>query len=344
MANPQPLFGGFDGVRVCTAFECTAGCAANLLVDQFNIEGSLRVLDSAALRDLASRHNDGTLHDLTLFDDSRLVDWLVPHFRSGRLRVCRSSVGTVARVARGAIAAHVAHPKGAEGSITKAQLKKIFNKARDDYLENVAQELNTDPARYGLGTHLRLAHFFAQVREESGAAMEAKVESLNYSPDGLKSTFKYYREHPAEALVDGYEKNAKTRHIVRHAKEETIGNKVYALRNGNGGSASGDGWKFRGRGLIQVTGRGNYKQVSEYYAKLYETNVMNFEGTPEQMAEFPYSLRSAICFWLQHNLHKPADRGLSANDVDRITRVVNAATKSYAERRAHFKVAYDAFK
>ena len=338
MANRETLPGGFDGVRVCASSECTAGCAAAPFVDQPNIEASLRTLDSAAMRQLASRFDDGSLHDLTRLDDVRLVGWLVPHFVSGRLRVCRSSTGTHIPAGGSARAG------AARGSVTKAQLKQIFSRARDDYLESIAKEINTDPGKYGLETRLRLAHFFAQVREESGAAMEAKVESLNYSPDGLKSTFRYYRDHPAEALADGYERNVKTRVIVRHAKEETIGNKVYALRNGNGGTASGDGWKFRGRGLIQVTGRGNYKQVAEHYAKLYPASPMDFAGAPDKVAEFPYSLRSAICFWLQHGLHKLADRGLSAGDVDRITRVVNPATNSYADRRTHFKAAYDAFK
>ena len=230
------------------------------------------------------------------------------------------------------------------GTITKDQLKKIFASASDDYLKKVADELNTDLVKYGLDTILRRSHFFAQVRQEGGAGLEAKVESLQYSPDGLKGTFKYYRLHPKEAVTDGYERDAKTRKITRGAEQETIGNNVYASRNGNGDAASGDGWNFRGRGLIQVTGRSNYAGMTTQYATLYPGDTVDFEKTPELMAEFPYTVRSAVCFWILHGLDKLADKGETDEDVDRITAIINLNTDSYADRRANFTVAHDAFK
>lgn len=231
------------------------------------------------------------------------------------------------------------------GNITAEQLKKIFAQASDDYLQKVANELNGNLAAYGLDNVLRRAHFIAQVRQEGGAKLQANVESLQYSPEGLKNTFKYYRNHPDEAVTDGYEKDAKTRKITRAADQKAIANKAYANRdNGNGNVASGDGWNYRGRGLIQVTGRGNYADINAQYAKLYPNDAVDFVKKPELMAEYPYTIRSAVCFWIFHGLHKLADKGSKDADVDRITAIVNKNTHSYKERCAHFKVAHEAFK
>jgi putative chitinase len=225
--------------------------------------------------------------------------------------------------------------------LTAEQLLKIFPNASKEYMQQVADELNTNLPKYGLDSSLRCAHFFAQAREEGGAALAAKVESMNYAEEGLKSTFKYYREHPTEAKEDGYAKDAKTRKITRHAEEEKIGNKVYANRNGNGGSASGDGWKYRGRGLIQVTGRANYRAAAVQYSKLYG-NAVDFEADPDKMAIFPYTVRSAVCFWIEHGLQNLAEAGKTDEHVDGITKVINKDTDSYANRRANFKTALDA--
>jgi putative chitinase len=226
--------------------------------------------------------------------------------------------------------------------ITKAQLKKIFTAAADDYLGQVAAELNTDLAKYGLSSALQKAHFFAQVREESGPAMKATTESLNYNVAGLLSTFSYYQAHKDEATADGRTTDPKT-HKVKAADQEAIANKAYANRIGNGDAKSGDGWKFRGRGLKQVTGRTNYQATTKQYAKLYSDGV-DFVSTPDLMAKFPYSVRSAVCFWIMNGLDRLADRGRSDKDVDAITEIMNKHTKSYEARRAHFVVAYDAFK
>jgi len=132
------------------------------------------------------------------------------------------------------------------------QLKAIFPDADDGYLTKVATDFERYFARRRPQHAARLAHFFAQVRQEAGPALEAVGESLNYSPDVLKSTFSYYTNHPAEAVTDGYVRDPVTHRITRAANEEVIANKAYANRNGN--VASGDGWRFRGRGFIQVPG------------------------------------------------------------------------------------------
>ncbi|GJD56197.1 glycoside hydrolase family 19 protein [Methylobacterium dankookense] len=247
-----------------------------------------------------------------------------------------------------AVASHAAQHPAAKDAITQKQLKQIFPRAADDYLDRVARDLNRDLPRYKLDSRLRRAHFFAQLREESGPGLEATVENLSYSPEGLK-LFHYYKIHKDEAVEDGYERDPKTRRITRAADQEEIANKAYAGRNGNGSIESEDGWTFRGRGLIQVTGRGNYAQITRQYAVLYveesgnTAHYISFVAKPDLVCEFPYSLRSAVCYWTQHKLHLLADKGHADDDVDRITRVINSATKSYKARCEHFKAAYSAF-
>lgn len=239
--------------------------------------------------------------------------------------------------------------KAPRDAITRKQLAQIFPKAADDYLDTVAADLNTDLPKFGLGTPLRKAHFFAQLREESGPGLDATVESLSYSPEGLK-LFHYYKIHADEAVKDGYVRDRKTRRITRAAHQETIANKAYAGRNGNGAAISGDGWTFRGRGLIQITGRGNYSAITQQYAKIYAqassvgAKQISFVAEPGIVAKFPYSLRSAVCFWTLHRLHLLADKGHGDDEVDRITSVVNKKTKSYPARREHFRQAYRIFR
>jgi putative chitinase len=227
--------------------------------------------------------------------------------------------------------------------LTTAQLARIFPAAAPDYLDRVVAELNTDLATYGLDTRLRQAHFFAQVRQECGAELAPVDENLNYSPEALKK-FSYYQRHPAEALTDGYDRDPATRKILRRAAVETIANKVYGGRAelGNGDIASGDGWRFRGRGFIQVTGRANYAAVTRQCQLLYPGVDVDFVNHPDMMGATPGAERSAVGYWIMNGLHKLADRGATAADVDRITAVINKNTDSYAARRANFTIAFDA--
>lgn len=232
---------------------------------------------------------------------------------------------------------------GAKLAVTASQLQAIFPKAQASYLQQVADDLNPRLAACGLDTPLRLAHFFAQIREEAGPAMQATVENLNYSPDALKNLFSYYKRHPDEATTDGYAKDASGK-LTRAANQQVIANKIYANRIGNGDIASGDGWKFRGRGFIQVTGRDNYAAIGSQYAKVYGAAGADFTATPDAMAQFPDTLRSAVCFWLRNGLPKIADQGDTDANVDAVTKVVNLHTNSYAARRENFKVARSVFK
>lgn len=229
-------------------------------------------------------------------------------------------------------------------SIAPAQLQALFPAAAAVYLLQVCDELNVAPEAYGLDTAPRKAHFFAQIRQESGAGLDAMVESLAYSPQALISTFGYYRGRPAEAAKDGYDRDPVTRRTRRAAAQQTIANKAYGNRNGDGDIASGDGWRFRGRGLVQVTGRANYAAIDAQCRTLYPGLAVDFVDDPDAMGVFPGSVRSAVAFWVMNGLHKLADRGTTGADVDRITAVINAKTDSYADRRANFITALNAFR
>lgn len=228
--------------------------------------------------------------------------------------------------------------------ITTNQLSALFPDADETYLGNVADELNADLSKYSLDTRLRKAHFFAQVMQEAGAALEAQTEGLNYSPKALMK-FSYYVSHPAEAQQDGYVKDPATGRITRHANEVAIANKAYGNRKdlGNGDVASGDGSRFLGRGFIQVTGRANYTALAAQYRAIYGAGGVDFVANPELVATFPYTVRSAVCFWIQHGLPEKADNGSADANVDAITAVINKNTDSYDERRENFHKAWQIF-
>ena len=114
----------------------------------------------------------------------------------------------------------------------------------------VAREIDLQIVTAQLNSPERLAHFFGQVLQEVGQRIRL-VESLDYRADRLGSIFSYFRRNPDEALLYG-------RTADHPADQEAIANRAYADRNGNGNVESGDGWRFRGRGLKQVTSRANY--------------------------------------------------------------------------------------
>uniref|UniRef100_UPI0035AFAB55 hypothetical protein n=1 Tax=Paenirhodobacter enshiensis TaxID=1105367 RepID=UPI0035AFAB55 len=118
----------------------------------------------------------------------------------------------------------------------------------------------------------RLAHFFGQVLQEVGQRVRL-VESLDYRADRLGSIFSYFRRNPDEALL--YVRTAD-----HPADQEAIANRAYADRNGNGNVESGDGWRFRGRSLNQVTGRAHYRAFAEDHAQMFGEQI-DFEAEPD---------------------------------------------------------------
>ena len=177
-------------------------------------------------------------------------------------------------------------------------------------------ELNTIIEKYGGNTPVRMAHFLAQCAHES-ATFSVMRENLNYSAKGLQSIFgKYF---PNEALIKQYER-----------QPEKIANRVYANRMGNGDEASGDGWRFRGRGYIQLTGKDNYKAFS---TSIGEDCVAN----PDLVAT-KYPLASAGFFFQKNNLWAICDGGATEDVVTKVTKRVNGGTHGLPDRIAKFKI------
>jgi len=116
------------------------------------------------------------------------------------------------------------------------------------------------------------------------------------------------------------------------ADRVAIANRAYANRIGNGVIESGDGWAYRGRGLFQLTGRGNYREFTEWHANAFDEGI-NFEAKPDRAAEPVYAVRSAVFFWLNRDLPALADAGLTDEATDSITRRINRYTNTYEARQ-----------
>ena len=157
----------------------------------------------------------------------------------------------------------------------------------------------------------RIAGFLAQTSHESGK-YKFLVENLNYSDKGLLKTFpKYFNES----------------NLMEYArKPEAIANRVYANSMGNGDEASGDGWKYCGRGLIQLTGKNNYQAFAD-------SEQMDIEELPNYLTTYVGAVRSALWFWNKNNLNVTADAG----DLVMMTKKINGGTHGLAERTAEYK-------
>jgi putative chitinase len=169
--------------------------------------------------------------------------------------------------------------------------------------------------KFGINTPLRLAHFLAQCAHESGD-FKLVNENLNYGAKGLLGTFPKYFD---VATAAAYER-----------KPEKIANLVYANRMGNGDKASGDGWKFHGRGYIQLTGHDNYAAFAK---AIGEDTVAN----PDLVAT-KYPLASAGFFWNKVGLNTVADQGASDEIVGKVTRKVNGGVIGLEDRIKHFHI------
>jgi putative chitinase len=195
-----------------------------------------------------------------------------------------------------------------------------LDKLKGHVPDAVIAQLPDTITKFELNTPLRLAHFLAQAGHESGG-FKALNENLNYGAKGLVTTFKKY--FPTEDLAKQYER-----------KPEKIANRVYGGRMGNGPEATGEGYKYRGRGYIQLTGKDNYKAFD---AVVTESIIDN----PDLVAT-KYPLLSAAWFFHKNGLHKLADGGATDAVVTSITKRVNGGTIGLPDRIKHFKEYYAA--
>lgn len=156
----------------------------------------------------------------------------------------------------------------------------------------------------------RAAHFFAQTSHESGG-FKVFSENLNYSAQGLQGIFgKYFPGNLEESYA---------------RKPEKIANRVYASRMGNGDEASGDGWKYRGRGALQLTGKSNYQAFSDY---LKNPEIM----TNPDLVATEFAFESAIFFFDKNSLWSICDKGVNKDSILALTKRINGGTHGLADR------------
>lgn len=199
------------------------------------------------------------------------------------------------------------------------QLNEFFDDTNEDIVEAFVQPLNDTFEEFEIDNPKRISMFLAQVGHESGGLRHRK-ENLNYSAQGLNKIFpKYFIRAGRDA--NQYARNP-----------EAIANVVYANRMGNGDEDSGEGFKFRGRGLIQLTGKTNYSAFAEFMDMDLDA-VVDYLETEEGAA------MSAGWFWDSRDLNKWADAG----DIVKCTRLINGGTIGLADRKKHYEEALHIF-
>lgn len=192
--------------------------------------------------------------------------------------------------------------------------------------DEVWDQLNTVQTHFNINTTLRLTHFLSQLSHESDK-FRFKVENLNYRADQLYSMFRKY--FPTMELALKYEK-----------LPERIGNRIYANRMGNGSEFSGDGFKYRGRGFIQITGKDNYIEFGKFLFKL---------GSAENVVIYPtlvtdkYPLLSSVWFWKINDLNTIADLGSDVETITKMTKRINGGKNGLENRIKEFNKFYKLF-
>ena len=195
--------------------------------------------------------------------------------------------------------------------LTLDQLKQIV--PGNPYIDHWYEALCEILPDYDIDTPQRIAAFLAQCAHESGG-FKAIKENLNYRPETLIKLFKKYFDLPTAQ-----------RYCAMPNKQEAIANRIYANRMGNGPEESGDGFRYCGRGLIQLTGKDNYTR----YAQSTEQTV---EEASEHLTTFEGCVQSAAWFWEANNLNQWADKG----DILTLTKRINGGTIGLDDRIKHY--------
>ena len=202
--------------------------------------------------------------------------------------------------------------------ITVEQFTEMFPKNKNPQAWTTA--LNEVLPTYKIDTPERIASFLAQCGHES-AGFTVLQENLNYSADGLNKIFKKY--FPTLDSAQPYAR-----------KPEMIANRVYGGRMGNGDEASGEGYKFRGRGPIQLTGKDNYAACSDF---LFQDDTLL--QNPDMLLDPEYALHSACWFWWKNDLNNYADSA----DLVTMTKRINGGTIGLEDRIKHYNHAMEIF-
>jgi len=183
-----------------------------------------------------------------------------------------------------------------------------------------------------LDNTIKLCHFIGQVKEEVGYNFN-DVENMNYSVQGLKNTFRVYRD--SQLLAVGHGRSGK-----HPANQEAIANHAYANRYGNGSPESGDGWNYKGAGSLQVTFKNNNKAL-DAFVKLhnFKGSIPSFVESPISKSSNGYSLVSGAIFWAINNIGNKiiSNSMVTKKDSYACTRIINKHTHSYDKRWKHTK-------
>ena len=208
--------------------------------------------------------------------------------------------------------------------MVKEMVKILFPATKN--IDEVVGIIDKYRMKFGLNTDMRLAQFLAQVREEVGPEFKVIRESLNYSKQAVLKMW------PNRISVNDAEKYARDEDTPK-ANQEAIANLVYSRRLGNGAAdsdgdgdmdANDDGYKYRGAGCLQITGKSNFAEVQKRCVK-YAGKEMD----PDTLEGF---IVFGMSFWIWQDCYKAADTG----DADKVTAIINKHTESYAKRKEYF--------
>ena len=206
--------------------------------------------------------------------------------------------------------------------MVKEMVKILFPATKN--IDEVVGIIDKYRMKFGLNTDMRLAQFLAQVREEVGSELKVIRENLNYSEEALPKLYKAFNDR----LADKYGRNEEHK-----ANQEAIANIAYANKLGNGNAdsdcdgdmdANDDGYKYRGAGCLQITGKSNFAEVQKRC--IAKTGV---EANPDTLEGF---LLFGFAYWLWRDCYVAADTG----DVDKVTAIINKYTSSYDSRKEHY--------
>ena len=199
--------------------------------------------------------------------------------------------------------------------------QKTIDKLKGVIPESILSQIPETAKKFNITTPLRLAHFLSQCAHESGNFTVFK-ENLNYSAEGLKKTFgKYFPGN----LNESYAK-----------KPDKIANRVYGNRMGNGDESSGDGYKYSGRGAIQLTGKDNYAAFDKYV----DDDILNNPG----LVATKYPFMSAATFFEKNKLWTICDKGSNTATITSLTKRINGGTNGLNDRIQKFNKFYNLLK
>lgn len=191
-------------------------------------------------------------------------------------------------------------------------------------VEEVVSIMDKYKDKFGLNTDLRMAMFLAQVREEIGSEFKVVRENLNYSPTALMRTYKAFNER----LANEYGRTGN-----KKADQVAIANIAYSNKLGNGNADSDgdgdmdeddDGWKYRGAGCLQITGKSNFAEVQKRCVR-----YAGREFDPDTLEGF---IVFGMAYWIWRDCYRAADTG----DIDKVTAIINKYTSSYDSRKEHY--------